>query len=60
MAQHYDEDRTITKQFGVSGIPTIYILSPAGEVLWRGHPDEMDAPLKQAMADYPTAVASAN
>ncbi len=58
--QHYDEDRTITKQFGVQGIPTIYILSPEGEVLWRGHPDEMDAPLKQAMANHPPSVASAN
>lgn len=58
--QHYDPDRVITKQFGVSGIPTIYILSPEGEVLWRGHPNAMDAPLKQAIADYPTAVASAN
>jgi thiol-disulfide isomerase/thioredoxin len=58
--QHYDPDRVITKQFGVSGIPTIYILSPEGEVLWHGHPNEMVAPLKQAMADYPTAVAKAD
>ena len=57
---HYDEDRTITKQFGVKGIPTIYILSPEGAVLWRGHPSQMDTALEQAMADFPTAVAQSH
>ncbi len=57
---HYDEDRTITKQFGVKGIPTIYIMSPEGVVLWRGHPSQMDAALEKAMADYPTAVAQSH
>jgi len=57
---HYDEDRTITTQFGVKGIPTIYIMSPEGVVLWRGHPSAMDAALEQALADFPTAVAQSN
>lgn len=50
--QHYDGDRTVTKQFGVSAIPTVYILSPDGEVLWRGHPDEMDEQLAKAIEGY--------
>ena len=57
--QHYDPDRTITKQFGVRGIPTIYILSPEGEVLWRGHPMKMDEALNKALADFPPSVAHA-
>ncbi len=50
--QHYDGDRVITRKFGVSGIPTIYILSPEGEVLWRGHPSDMDEHLEKAIAEY--------
>ncbi len=50
--QHYDGDRVITRKFGVSGIPTIYILSPEGEVLWRGHPSDVDEHLEKAIAEY--------
>ena len=44
----------IQKQFGVRGIPHAFILSPEGEVLWRGHPAHIDAPLAEAKQKFPS------
>ena len=50
-------DRTqrpkLGRAFGVSGIPKVFILSPDGEVLWRGHPAQMDKPLAEFMKSHP-------
>lgn len=39
--------------FGVSGIPHAIIISPDGEVLWRGHPASIDEPLADAYRRHP-------
>ena len=44
----------LAKAWGVHGIPHTFILSPAGEVVWDGHPAEIDDPLAKAVAKYPT------
>ncbi len=40
------------QQFGVNGIPAIYIFSPTGEVLWTGHPMQMDDALEDIMEQF--------
>ena len=42
--------------WGVRGIPRTFILSPAGEVLWAGHPSQIDDPLAAAVVKYPPQV----
>jgi len=48
-----DEGGMIKNQFGVNGIPHVFIIAPTGEVLWRGHPGNMDGPLATAFAEHP-------
>jgi thiol-disulfide isomerase/thioredoxin len=43
----------IAQAWGVNSIPQTFIISPQGEVLWRGHPAEIDAALDKAMKDHP-------
>ncbi len=58
---HYDKSREMSKKWGVSGIPTVFILSPEGEVLWRGHPMSMDEAFEKALKEHPPkAMAAAN
>lgn len=47
-------DSPIVKQFGVTGIPYIAILTPEGKVAWTGHPMQMDKPLAQIVENNPT------
>lgn len=53
--QYFDPNGTaqMSGQWGVSGIPSIFILSPEGEVLWTGHPARMDEPFQKALRDHP-------
>ncbi|MCG8508960.1 MAG: TlpA family protein disulfide reductase, partial [Rhodospirillales bacterium] len=44
--------QAMAQKWGVRGIPSIFIISPEGEVLWNGHPMAMDEPLKKAMAEH--------
>jgi thiol-disulfide isomerase/thioredoxin len=46
-------DNRFAKAWGVSSIPQTFIISPTGEVLWRGHPAEIDGPLAKAMKNHP-------
>ena len=39
--------------WGVRGIPHAFIISPEGEMLWRGHPASMDKPLEGFLASHP-------
>ena len=41
--------------WGIDRIPEAFILSPAGEVLWRGHPDQIAKPLANTIAEFPDA-----
>lgn len=47
----------VAKAWGVRSIPATFILSPEGEVVWRGHPGNIDKPLADAVAKYPTVAA---
>lgn len=47
----YDQDASISKKFNVTGIPQIFIFSRTGEMLWAGHPVNMDEPLAKILAD---------
>ncbi len=42
----------MAQTFQIRGIPSVFILSPDGEVLWAGHPMQMDQPLADIMAEY--------
>lgn len=44
----------IAKAWGIISIPRTFILSPAGEIVWIGHPGMIDAPLAAAIKKYPT------
>jgi thiol-disulfide isomerase/thioredoxin len=41
------------RQFGVRGIPHTFILSPEGQVLWRGHPARLEDELVKALQSHP-------
>jgi thiol-disulfide isomerase/thioredoxin len=47
------------KEWGVNGIPRTFILSPDGEVLWSGHPAQIDQPLEKAFKDHPPRLVDA-
>ena len=37
-AYAYDKSGKLQQQLGVAGIPHAFLLNPAGEIVWRGHP----------------------
>jgi thiol-disulfide isomerase/thioredoxin len=39
--------------WGVQSIPCTFVLSPEGEVVWRGHPGNLESALKMALQTYP-------
>ena len=41
------------RNWGVRGIPSVFILSPKGEVLWKGHPGEMEEVLEKVLREHP-------
>ncbi|HAU36640.1 MAG TPA: hypothetical protein DCX07_02845 [Phycisphaerales bacterium] len=47
----------IAVAWGVRSIPRTFILSPEGEVVWVGHPAQIDKALAEAVDKYPTLVA---
>ncbi len=60
--QFFDKNETakMSRAWGVSGIPSIFILSPQGEVLWIGHPARMDKPFAEALKNHPPTPPSAS
>jgi len=52
------QDRELAGQFGVRGIPHAVILSPDGQVLWKGHPARIDQPLAEALQKHPPRLES--
>ena len=51
--QHVDADKSIRREFGVDSIPRVFVIGPDGQVLWTGHPANLDAPLADAFAKHP-------
>lgn len=50
--QHIDKG-DVKAQFGVSGIPSVFLIGPEGDVLWQGHPANLDAALEKAFKENP-------
>jgi thiol-disulfide isomerase/thioredoxin len=48
-----EQPQQLGPAFGVTGIPHAFIISPKGEVLWRGHPASIEQPLAQAVQQNP-------
>jgi thiol-disulfide isomerase/thioredoxin len=46
-------DGATPKAWGVNSIPQTFIIGPDGEVLWRGHPAEIDSAIESAFKDHP-------
>ena len=45
--------KQLSAQFGVRGIPSVFIISPDGVLRWNGHPAQMDQPLADILQKYP-------
>src|SRR4051812_36563864 len=43
----------ISTEWGVGSIPATFIISPEGEVLWRGGPEIIDKHLEKALKEHP-------
>ena len=50
----------IGTEWGVYSIPATFILSPEGEVLWKGHPAGLDKPLEKALKEHPPRLLNPN
>ncbi len=46
----YDGERVMGNAFAVNAIPSTWILSIEGEILWKGHPMQIEEPLAEAMS----------
>jgi thiol-disulfide isomerase/thioredoxin len=43
----------ISREWGVHAIPSTFIISPDGEVLWKGFPEALDKALEKSLKDHP-------
>jgi thiol-disulfide isomerase/thioredoxin len=43
----------VAQAWGVNSIPQTFLISPQGQVLWRGHPALLDPQLEKALAEHP-------
>jgi hypothetical protein len=43
----------IVRKWRVDSIPRTFLIGPDGDVLWTGHPAQIDAALKDAFANHP-------
>jgi len=51
--QKFDQGSQTSSAWGVTGIPTTFIIGPEGTVLWRGHPAQIDGALADAFKNHP-------
>lgn len=51
-AHEGSQDRVLSDEWGTSGIPHAFIIAPGGELLWRGHPAEMEPQIEKALQIY--------
>lgn len=50
--QYYDQGSKLGRLWGIPGIPTLFLLSPNGNVLWTGNPAQLNWSLAKAMKKY--------
>jgi len=51
--QKFDQGGETSNAWGVTGIPSTFIIGPEGKVLWKGHPAQIDAALTDAFKNHP-------
>lgn len=52
--QHIDKGGKVSGQFGVTGIPHVFLIGPEGNVLWHDHPAAgMEAQIQKAFKEHP-------
>lgn len=42
----------VKKRWGVETVPYAVIISPDSRIIWKGHPDDLDQPLQQAVKQH--------
>ncbi len=45
-------DNPLLPPWGIKGIPATFLISPDGELIWSGHPANIDVPLAEAFKKY--------
>lgn len=45
-------DNPLLPPWGIKGIPATFLIAPDGELIWNGHPGNIDAPLAEAFKKY--------
>lgn len=50
--QYYDQGSKLGRLWGIPGIPTLFLLSPNGKVLWTGNPAQLNWSLAKAMKEH--------
>lgn len=51
--QKFDQTAPVAGNWGVTGIPSTFIIGPDGVVLWKGHPAQIDAAIADAFKNHP-------
>jgi thiol-disulfide isomerase/thioredoxin len=51
--QKFDQTAPVAGNWGVTGIPSTFIIGPDGVVLWKGHPSQIDRALADAFKNHP-------
>lgn len=51
--QKFDQIAPVQGNWGVTSIPSTFIIGPDGIVLWKGHPSQIDAALADAFKNHP-------
>ena len=57
--QYLDAGNKLSGEFGVSGIPHVVLIAPEGQVLWRGHPSNMDTAIEKSFTEHPPRLVDA-
>jgi hypothetical protein len=52
----FDGKGALSKQFGVTGIPRVFLFSPDGVLRWTGHPANLDKHIKEVFEKFPPEV----
>lgn len=50
--QYFDQGGKLGRLWGIPGVPTLFLISPEGTVLWTGNPPQLEWSLAKAMKEY--------
>jgi thiol-disulfide isomerase/thioredoxin len=57
--QIHDSSKAIANEWAVVAVPTAFLISPKGVVLWRGHPEKIDEQIDRAFKSQPPVLVDA-